>query len=591
MLELPWTHNIRRGAAADIASLEDASGNTNNRARRSLVHSMSSANHGATDAYIGYDARDSWAERIAASATTQQPTKPATIQSPFGLQMTAAQFRPTSLAGKPKIVDEWCDTHQLDKTDRLHRTRAVKAIHKSEREQWTDDQKSILAGEDHHDHEDHDDYDHDVQRPQTTTSEPAPRRMSLSEPAGYNNIHPQTTTSGRVPQMKNLLKPTGRSNIHPQTTTSGRVPSLPGRTPLQDTTNTSRPRFGLTTQSEQQPDFEQRSSSKTLTENDNIDPVLRIFTDSILGGSTASTVESLAEECVSLWAAAADAVSSSPRLQQDNDGELAVLASPQDQFITYFSTINLVRSSKDVKGLEDTPRGNSRDTPSNFLFYCHRTQDCQKSYRSERELAVHQVTCQQPPLPSKRPVSLALGDADTGDDDADTEDDDAFERPKRQRKQPELAFKAQSCPDSDACGVTTVFTKYRAYASHRQRCHDTDWPADTPCNVPGCKTDSVFQSRRTFQSHLCKVHLLDTAKRLEYTQKILPQTERRQRKPTPIQLAATAYTKTRCRVPNCKVAAKKTEYATISDYRRHLVREHGLRGDEQTQFLTAAHPE
>jgi hypothetical protein len=68
MLERPWTHNIRRGAAADIALLKDASRNTNNRAWRSINHSMASANHGVTDAYIGYDARDSWAERL----TTQQ---------------------------------------------------------------------------------------------------------------------------------------------------------------------------------------------------------------------------------------------------------------------------------------------------------------------------------------------------------------------------------------------------------------------------------------------------------------------------------------------------------------------------------------
>jgi len=81
------------------------------------------------------------------------------------------------------------------------------------------------------------------------------------------------------------------------------------------------------------------------------------------------------------------------------------------------------------------------------------------------------------------------------------------------------------CPDSEICGVTKDFGTPNGLRDHRKRYHDTEWPKETACNVPGCQLspDFHFISRELFSPHLRLYHFLNKTQAQQYIDKIIPQ--------------------------------------------------------------------
>ena len=137
MLNVPVAHDIRRGAAADIYSLEpDTPSEGTDRVRRALGHSYASMKNGTTDEYIGREKGDSWAARLDQASDS-------TLSAPFGVAMATAPFKKQKLMTKD--IDKYIDTNGLSK-DRNGRYAARRALSEAQRQQWAENQKSILDG-------------------------------------------------------------------------------------------------------------------------------------------------------------------------------------------------------------------------------------------------------------------------------------------------------------------------------------------------------------------------------------------------------------------------------------------------------------
>jgi hypothetical protein len=125
MLRPPVTHDIRRGAAADIFELPVAGGDTN-RVRRALGHSMKAMNEGITDEYIGRSKGDSWAERLDSTADAA---------SAFGVQTAQTSFKRRKV--ETRDIDTYCDNNSLDKKSRNDRAAARVKLVETQRQQWS----------------------------------------------------------------------------------------------------------------------------------------------------------------------------------------------------------------------------------------------------------------------------------------------------------------------------------------------------------------------------------------------------------------------------------------------------------------------
>jgi hypothetical protein len=166
MVVAPVTHDLRRGAAADLYSLKsDTHSGDTNKVRRAMGHSNTAMAKGTTDLYIGRDQGDSWAARL-----EQAPEY--TASASFGVQMVTAPFKAAKL--RTEDIDRYCKTNRLE--GRNGRDKARKELLEVQRRQWAEHQKNILD---------------DVQ-PTASAAKPQPQPQSLA--AGF-----VTTESVRVP--------------------------------------------------------------------------------------------------------------------------------------------------------------------------------------------------------------------------------------------------------------------------------------------------------------------------------------------------------------------------------------------------------
>ncbi|KAF7189366.1 hypothetical protein HII31_09344 [Pseudocercospora fuligena] len=132
MLQLPVSHDIRRGSAADAYSLESF-GNAEN-ARMSLGHGNSSLGKGITDEYIGRHRADTWSARTAGVAA-----KP---DEPFGIQVADVSYKKRKLATAD--IDRYCENNGLPKDERGSREKARQALQKMQHAQWAAHQQSLM---------------------------------------------------------------------------------------------------------------------------------------------------------------------------------------------------------------------------------------------------------------------------------------------------------------------------------------------------------------------------------------------------------------------------------------------------------------
>ncbi|KAK7890241.1 hypothetical protein LTR67_008126 [Exophiala xenobiotica] len=90
MMQLPVTHDLRRGAAADISSLKPSTNPEG--VLRDLGHTHGVLNKEVTDKYVGRLKGDSWAARLDDSANASD--------DPFGVQFVPTSFVKRKIATK-----------------------------------------------------------------------------------------------------------------------------------------------------------------------------------------------------------------------------------------------------------------------------------------------------------------------------------------------------------------------------------------------------------------------------------------------------------------------------------------------------------
>jgi hypothetical protein len=119
MMQLPVTHDLRRGAAANIGSLKPSTSPEG--IRRDLGHTHVALNKEVTDKYVGRLKGDSWAARPDDSANTSD--------DPLGVQFVPTSFVKRKIATKE--IDKSCTTNKLDVHDRNARHKARQELEKT----------------------------------------------------------------------------------------------------------------------------------------------------------------------------------------------------------------------------------------------------------------------------------------------------------------------------------------------------------------------------------------------------------------------------------------------------------------------------
>lgn len=132
MLDIPASHDLRRGAAADIYSLSPSTNIEG--VRRALGHTHDSVRNGVTDRYIGRRKDDHWAARLNHSAHERDDS--------FGIQLASSPFTKRKI--DTKDINNFCTSNNLDSTDRNDRYRARQELEKIQRDQWATHQRQIL---------------------------------------------------------------------------------------------------------------------------------------------------------------------------------------------------------------------------------------------------------------------------------------------------------------------------------------------------------------------------------------------------------------------------------------------------------------
>ncbi|KAF2132502.1 hypothetical protein P153DRAFT_382125 [Dothidotthia symphoricarpi CBS 119687] len=248
---------------------------------------------------------------------------------------------------------------------------------------------------------------------------------------------------------------------------------------------------------------------------ENLDPRLRGFADNVLTVQTDTTsnttkdnsVELMTDGCIALWDSS------------EASNEPAVLTATAEQFIRYFSTINLASVATETlpTGLAS---GNSRDPPTRFLHHC-KTERCPRAFNSSLRRDQHQVNCRA------EPPSLPLDNVEGDDTLTPSITTTTESQRKRKRKDINKASEGflKRCPDSDKCHVEKEFATDHLLKNHRALHHDANWPKDTLCNFPSCQTaqGSLLCLARSFSAPSLQLSLPGCAAQArEYIGKIIP---------------------------------------------------------------------
>ncbi len=132
MMAQPVSHDLRRGAAAEMALLGPMTNMEN--ARVTLGHSREAAHRGTTDKYIGRLKGDTWSARINNSVNVPE--------DPFDVQLAPTKFVLRKIATKD--IDNYCTSNDLDLEDRQSRYKARTALEKVQYDQWLAHQQLMM---------------------------------------------------------------------------------------------------------------------------------------------------------------------------------------------------------------------------------------------------------------------------------------------------------------------------------------------------------------------------------------------------------------------------------------------------------------
>ncbi|KAJ9649659.1 hypothetical protein H2199_000437 [Coniosporium tulheliwenetii] len=310
LLSTPWTHDLRRGAAADIAHLPQPLlfGTSTPAVASALGHRPNTVGKALTDEYIGRSREDNWLLRLNAAEKDTAPDN-------FGPTFGATPFRPRKRS--PDEVIAACVRLNTDPNDPNARKRAKYRLRAEMKEDWV--KESIAA--------------RGQQQPTSSTST-SPARTEANTP-------PNLAPSDLVPPH---LVPCNMAPLDPTALDSARIDAVE---------IDSDPNVSLDPALLVLGDYFFGSSSDVTASTPEVDPDVAAETLFVPDAN-----DGLSENMASL--------------DNMDDHEAAdILTSDRDVFVTYFSKINtmaLFHRPCDSR----TPRGSltSRDPPTGFIYAC-----------------------------------------------------------------------------------------------------------------------------------------------------------------------------------------------------------------------------
>jgi len=165
-------------------------------------------------------------------------------------------------------------------------------------------------------------------------------------------------------------------------------------------------------------------------------------------------------------------------------------------------------------------RGGSKDSPTPYLYYCHKTPGCTYSSAVKQHVDDHGILCNDilvaTTLLNAGQETYLCPEADC-DFETRTSKQALEEHLKHQHK-----FKARACPHG--CNDNVVYTTASSYQTHMRKYHREGWPAK--CLFPDCEHTTKYSDENTLMRHLAVVHLItDKTEQIKYFPP-LPQRQR-----------------------------------------------------------------
>lgn len=495
MLGKPTTHDIRRGAAAEIAHLETPlRGSSRDGATRlALHHSVTSYSYGTTDEYVGHLRADTWAARLDA--------KPM-IGAKHDLQFGDSSYRPPKFSKHD--LDSLCEKYNLDATDQGERNKAAAMARKDDQDEWIKQQKAILDTPVH-----------------TIRNLPvrAPRNTPVQR---FHTTAAEKRT--KTPSFVNDLPTNQELTIPPSRDGAAIGPHL---LDVDD------------------PEFNPMSSMKLIQST--------IF-DQNQDGQDALLlqVSQLAQSATS----SNDINTSSSAVQ----GACPILTAGRDEFVRFFSTVNIVKLHSPISGQVNTVvgvEGGSRDQVTRYMFLCHNKQfGCIQKFPYLRHREEHSALC-------KLVCAEAAAERAFRCDQCHQSFKQERDLTRHVKRVHEKDSTLNKCSYTE-CKDLPAFETLSLLRKHRDRAHKGWIPR--LCPHPDCSDVSkIWEDLLTFKKHLTKKHRMGNQEIAPYVpHNIAPGGKRTGTK-------SEAFITQRCPVPECK---SQTYWSTLQDFTAHRLVQH-----------------
>lgn len=452
LLSTPWTHDLRRGAAADIAHLPQPLlfGTSTPAVGRALGHLPNATEMAVTDGYIGRSREDNWSLRLDAAEKNIMPDN-------FGLTFGATPFRPRKR--KPDEVTAACVRFDTDPNDPKAPHKAKHRLRAEMKEDWV--KESIAAR---------------GQQQPTSSASNSPARTEANPP-------PNLALSDLVPPH---LAPFNMAPLDATALDSARIDAVE---------IDSDPNVSLDPALLVLGDYLFGSSSDVTASTPEVN--LDVTAETLF---VTDANDGLSENMASL--------------DNMDDHEAAdILTSDRDVFVTYFSKINAMALSHRLRD-NCTPKrfidqvGGSRDPPTLFTYACpNKPYGCTWTGPAKTRYNDHFRSCKS----TSTEAHLAL--AKKKDVSSSTSAKAKAHLALAKKKDVSLSASAEAHPEPaegkpvectiDGCKST--FRSKRHLAQHLIRGHRPPF-TERRCGAAGCVSDEVFKTQGALDKHCRAAH-------------------------------------------------------------------------------------
>lgn len=547
------THDIRAGAARDVAKLPSGviKGVADTTVAKTLGHNHKTLYKGVTDSYVG------GIETAFNALVAENPQA-----DRFGPQVADQGYFRRHPVESARIV-EYCNVNNLDPSSSRDRGLAGRRIQEQDREQWVQDQEAALRGD-----------------PGTSTLASRKRNEStafstvdqpVDQPvAPLAERSPNISAPPRKREKKNNKKQKQTSNsASPPAVDHGSMIPEPDDVQtghfFQSAPPTTSPAVGkprqvavelidpqlLAMEAEMKDSMSKAGiQEEALLSSVTVDLGRASGLESIILGNAddaaTATIAATGQEIGAqedpqlqflddyaeaqviddaLDEVIAETAAQNPTAATPSNDSASAITLPGEQFVDYFSRINVVRNTSlrhSLKKLAEVfPRhvgmGNSRDEPSLFLIPCpNAALGCSYSHPNPEILEEHEISCT---------IRLANHQASGSDSSEETQlfncDRDGCTKQFKTKEYLNNHIKRnhdwtpKKCELPDCPKPDVLFDTGGKMQRHLQRDHDTDWKP-SKCIFPGCSSSHIFEKRYLYNLHLKNVHKLRGEEKAQY---------------------------------------------------------------------------